>query len=83
VDSTTVDQIHPFVSDNRSYFELGAKRTFPLEGNAVFEAEFRVHFIDEYSAYSYRLAVYAPLDIFLISTSKGSKPNSDENSNQN
>jgi len=32
VDSSTVDQIHPFVADNRTYFELGAKRIFPMEG---------------------------------------------------
>jgi hypothetical protein len=71
LDSSTVDQIHPFVADNRTYFELGAKRTFPMEG-ALFEAEFRVHFIDQYTAYSYRLSVVAPLDFPFVSVaSKG------------
>ncbi|HJT24174.1 MAG TPA: hypothetical protein VJ873_06330, partial [bacterium] len=83
LDSTTVDQIHPFVTDNRTYFELGAKRRFPLEGGALFEAEFRVHFIDEYSAYSYRLAVYAPLDMFLLSTPKEAKSDSHDDGSQN
>ncbi|GEM_PF-605147 len=83
MDSTTVDQIHPFVADNRTYFELGAKREFPLEGGALFEAEFRVHLIDQISAYSYRLAVYAPLDIFLLSTPKDAKPESHDDGPQN
>jgi hypothetical protein len=64
-DSTTIEQIHNFVRSDRIYVELGARRDFPLEGEASFEAEFRVHFMDQFSAYSYRLAVEAPLDIFL------------------
>ncbi len=72
MDSTTVDQIHPFVAHNRTYFELGAKRIFPMEG-AQFEAEFRVHFIDSYSAYSYRLAVAAPFDLNVFSSAKEQK----------
>lgn len=82
-DSTTIDQIHDFVRDDRTYVEIGASRDFPLEGGAKFQAEFRVHFIDEYSAYSYRLAVYAPLDIFLLSTPKEAKPVSHDDGTQN
>lgn len=48
---------------DRTYVEIGAKKEFLMEGGASFDAEFRVHFIDQYSAYSYRLAVYAPLEI--------------------
>ena len=77
-DSTTIDQIHDFLRDDRTYLEIGAKRDFPLEGGARFEAEFRVHFIDEFAAYSYRAVVYAPLDIFLLSTPKEAKPSPDE-----
>lgn len=81
-DSTSIDQIHGFVKADRTYAEIGARREFPLEGGALFEAEFRVHFIDEYTAYSYRLAVYAPLDVFLLSTPKEAKPSRNENTPQ-
>ena len=74
-DSSTINQLHDFVRDDRTYVEIGARRNFPLEGGALFEAEFRVHFIDEFTAYSYRLAVYAPLDIPLLSTTNNESPN--------
>jgi hypothetical protein len=64
-DSTTVDQLHGFVRHDRFYGELGAERAFPIEGDARFVVGFRLHFIDELTAYSYRLAVTAPFDIFL------------------
>ncbi len=70
-DSTTVEQIHSFVQSDRTYVELGAKKIFPMEGGAGFDAEFRVHFMDQYSAYSYRLAVYAPFDFPVFSTKTG------------
>ena len=53
------------MKSDRTYFELGATRDFPMEGGALFRAEFRVHFIDDTSAYSYKLSVRAPLDIDL------------------
>ena len=80
-DSSTIDQLHGFLRDDRTYFEIGAKRDFPLEGDAQFEAEFRVHFIDEFSAYSYRLSVFAPFDLFLLSAAKEIKPSHDDNQN--
>ena len=80
-DSSSIDQVHDFVRDDRTYVELGAKRTFPIEGDARFEAEFRVHFMDEFTAYSYRMAVHAPFDLFLLSTP--SKTNDDGKSDQN
>lgn len=73
-DSTTVDQLHAFVRHDRFYGELGAERTFPMEGGARFTAGFRLHFIDELTAYSYRLMVTAPFDLFLLSVDeKGRK----------
>jgi hypothetical protein len=42
---------------------LGLQKEFLLEEGASFKAEFRVHFIEEYSAYSFRLAATAPFDI--------------------
>ena len=69
-----MDQIHSLVRHDRFYGEIGAERVFPMEGGARFTAGFRVHFIDELSAYSYRLAVTAPFDIFLGSfDEKGAK----------
>lgn len=68
-DSTTTDQAHPFVKSDRTYAEIGARRDFPLEGGANFEAEVRVHFIDDSTAYSYRMSVTAPLDLPLLSDS--------------
>lgn len=67
-DSSTLDQLHPFVKSERTYFEIGAQRDFPLDGGASFRAEFRVHFIDDASAYSYRLQASVPLDLFLFSS---------------
>lgn len=64
-DTASVDQLHDFVKSDRTYFEIGAIRDFPMEGDAVFRAEFRVHFMDDTSAYSYKLTVRAPLDIDL------------------
>ena len=82
-DSTTIDQLHNFVNSNRTYFEIGARRDFPLGDGALFAAELRGHVIDSWTAYSYRLAVYVPLDIFLVSTSKHAKTVSDESDSQN
>jgi hypothetical protein len=64
-DTASLDQLHDFVKSDRTYFELGALRDFPMEGGAVFRAEFRVHFMDDTSAYSYKFTVRAPLDIDL------------------
>ena len=83
LDSASVDTIHDFVRDDRTYVEIGAKRTFPIEGDARFEAEFRLHFMDEFTAYSYKLMVYAPFDLFLLSTSPASKAKDDGNPSQN
>lgn len=62
-DSSSLYQLHDFVKSDRNYFEIGATRDFPMEGGALFRAEFRVHFMDDTSAYSYKLTVRAPLDI--------------------
>lgn len=51
-----------FYRANRTYEELCAHKSFPMEGDASFVAELRSHWIDEWWAYSFRLAVYAPLD---------------------
>ncbi|HVZ80766.1 MAG TPA: hypothetical protein VHE12_08210 [bacterium] len=76
-DSASLDQLHGFVKSERTYFELGALRDFPMDGGAVFRAEFRVHFMDDTSAYSYKLSVRAPLDIDLGNLKSGSAPAED------
>jgi hypothetical protein len=77
-DSSSVDQPHDFLRSDRTYLEAGVKKMFPMEGGASFEAELRFHWIDEWWAYSYRFAVDAPLDIFLLSTDKGVEKKHDD-----
>ncbi len=67
-----------FYQADRVYFELGAKKEFPIEGGSAFVAELRSHWIEQYWAYSYRIAVTAPLDIFLFSNGQGDKKNYDD-----
>jgi hypothetical protein len=67
-----------FYQADRFYFELGARKEFPMEGGSVFTAELRSHWIEQYWAYSYRMAVTAPFDLFLFSTGQGAKKNHDD-----
>jgi len=62
-----------FYRADRFYAELGAKKEFVMEGGPIFTAEFRVHFIDEFTAYSYRLAVEAPFDLHLLTVDNAKK----------
>lgn len=63
--SFTVDDPHPFVQSNRTYFEAGLRKIFPIEGGSTFTTELRSHWIDEYWAFSFRLWATVPLDLFL------------------
>lgn len=77
-DSSTTDQLHGFVKSDRTYGEAGVKQIVPLDGGVLFDAEFRVHFIDDSTAYSYRMAVTAPFDLQLLSNpSKKEKADDD------
>lgn len=60
---------------DRLYAELGLQKEFSLEEEVSFKAEFRVHFIEQYSAYSFRLAAYAPFDIEIVKDSTAKTPN--------
>ncbi len=72
--SFTVDQPHAFVQSNRTYFEAGIRKMFPIEGGSLFTTELRSHFIDGDFFFSFRLWVTAPLDIFLGDVSFKSRP---------
>lgn len=59
---------------DRFYAELGAHKSFPIEGDSTFVAELRSHWIEQYWAYSFRLAIYAPFDLpKLLSDEKDEK----------
>lgn len=63
-----------FYRSHRVYTEIGMIRRTPIEGGATFDAEFRLHNIDNLKSIaffnthweiSYRLVIRAPLDILL------------------
>jgi hypothetical protein len=72
--SFTVDQPHPFVQSNRTYFETGLRRKFPIEGGSLFTAELRSHFVNGDWFFSFRLWATVPLDIFLGNVSFRPRP---------
>ncbi len=73
-------QYQNFYQANRSYEEIGGQKSFPLEGGASFVTEARSHWIDDFWAYSFRLAVYAPFDVPVYKKKKTEK-NEDHDSN--
>jgi hypothetical protein len=72
--SFTVDDAHAFVRSDRTYFETGLRRKFPLEGLSLFTTELRSHFIDGDWFFSFRLWITAPLDLFLGNVNFPTRP---------
>jgi hypothetical protein len=66
---------------DRFYAELGAHKSFPMEGDSTFVTELRAHWIEQYWAYSFRLAIYAPFDLPEILADNKNGKNHDSSSN--